>query len=219
MYFFVYQTTNLLNGKVYVGVHRTININDGYLGSGKRMLYAIKKYGRQNFIREILYLAVSKEDAEYQERLIVNPVFLIRNDVYNLAIGGKNCEPYPRTEEQKIQARENLRKAAAKHLDLLKNNQEYRVSYVNKASRAQKLKIQIHGNSFKGKKHTAESKAKVGAKSRIHQKGTGNSSYGKIFMHNLELGINAKIRSEEIASYIILGWIKGRKNFSRLVQR
>lgn len=49
----IYKTTNLINGKIYVGQHKT-SANDGYLGSGKLITRSIKKYGKENFIRETL---------------------------------------------------------------------------------------------------------------------------------------------------------------------
>ena len=54
--FIVYKTTNLLNGKVYIGKHETYDINDDYLGSGKILKYALKKYGSINFKKEIIIL-------------------------------------------------------------------------------------------------------------------------------------------------------------------
>jgi hypothetical protein len=48
----IYKTTNLINGKIYIGKHNG-NIKS-YLGSGKWLKRAIKKYGRFNFIREVL---------------------------------------------------------------------------------------------------------------------------------------------------------------------
>jgi len=53
-YYIVYKTTNKVNGKFYVGSHQTTKLDDGYLGSGKVLKLAIKKYGRQNFEREII---------------------------------------------------------------------------------------------------------------------------------------------------------------------
>lgn len=35
IHFMVYKTTNLINKKIYIGVHSTRDINDSYLGSGK----------------------------------------------------------------------------------------------------------------------------------------------------------------------------------------
>ena len=45
MFYLIYKTTNLINGKIYIGSHRTTDINDSYMGSGKYLLYALKKYG------------------------------------------------------------------------------------------------------------------------------------------------------------------------------
>lgn len=50
---FIYKTSNLVNGKIYVGEHYT-SADDGYLGSGKIIKLAIKKYGKKCFIREII---------------------------------------------------------------------------------------------------------------------------------------------------------------------
>jgi len=54
----IYKTTNLVNGKIYVGQHYTSD-DDGYLGSGKLFLRALFKYGKENFIRETLEFCTS----------------------------------------------------------------------------------------------------------------------------------------------------------------
>ena len=55
MYFYLYQIINKLNDKIYVGVHKTDNLNDGYMGSGKILNRAIKKYGVENFEKDIYH--------------------------------------------------------------------------------------------------------------------------------------------------------------------
>jgi len=71
-YNFVYVTTNLVNGKQYVGDHSTDNLKrDNYLGSGNLIIAAKKKYGRKNFKREILEFFDTKQDAfNIQEKYI-----------------------------------------------------------------------------------------------------------------------------------------------------
>jgi len=44
MYYLIYETTNLINGKLYRGAHQTEKVNDGYLGSGKILRHPINKH-------------------------------------------------------------------------------------------------------------------------------------------------------------------------------
>lgn len=82
----VYKITNLVNGKFYIGVHKTINPNDGYMGSGIAIKEAIKKHGRQNFQKEILLITESKEEAFAEEKKLTID-FSDRNN-YNMKLGG-----------------------------------------------------------------------------------------------------------------------------------
>lgn len=88
IYYIIYQTTNIINNKIYIGKHITSNIDDGYLGSGKRLINAIKKYGCKNFKREILFFLNSEEELNLKEQELVNLEFIQRNDTYNITLGG-----------------------------------------------------------------------------------------------------------------------------------
>ena len=88
MYYYLYEIKNLVNGKIYVGVHKTTNINDDYMGSGKVIKNAIKKYGILNFSKTILETFDNESDMFSREKNIVNDEFLNRHDVYNLRCGG-----------------------------------------------------------------------------------------------------------------------------------
>ena len=89
MYYFLYKTTNTLNGKFYIGVHSTVNLNDGYLGSGTIIKKAIKKYGKEVFVREILEFFGSKEEMFARETELVSEDFVKDHSNYNVHLGGK----------------------------------------------------------------------------------------------------------------------------------
>ena len=84
----VYKTTNLINGKYYIGVHKTNNPNDEYLGSGIALNNSIKIHGRDNFVKEILYEYDNKQDAYNKEKELVNENTINDIQCYNMKIGG-----------------------------------------------------------------------------------------------------------------------------------
>jgi len=84
----VYQTTNTINNKIYIGVHATTNPNDSYLGSGIAIKQAIEKYGKDKFKKEILFEYDNQNEAYLKETKIVNEIFIKRKDNYNMCIGG-----------------------------------------------------------------------------------------------------------------------------------
>lgn len=93
-YFTVYRTTNKINGKVYIGKHITKNINDGYLGSGKRLRLAFTKYGIDNFQKEILASFDTEEEMNRKEAELVTEEFCLSEKTYNLCVGGRGGFSY-----------------------------------------------------------------------------------------------------------------------------
>lgn len=67
----LYKTTNLVNGRYYIGVHKTSNPSDAYLGSGLALKRAIKLYGRPSFVKEVLAVFDTAEEAYLAEQKIV----------------------------------------------------------------------------------------------------------------------------------------------------
>lgn len=88
MFYTVYRVTNLINNKVYVGAHSTNDLNDKYMGSGKLIIKAIRKYGSENFTKDILYIFDNENDMFQKEQEIVNEWFVKQTNNYNLRQGG-----------------------------------------------------------------------------------------------------------------------------------
>jgi hypothetical protein len=89
MFYTIYQITNKVNQKIYVGAHKAISLeNDYYWGSGSVLKKAIEKYGRENFEKEILHIVNTEQEMYDLEKSIVNEEFIQRSDTYNLKIGG-----------------------------------------------------------------------------------------------------------------------------------
>lgn len=87
---FIYRTTFLPTGEVYVGYHFSRDINkDTYLGSGIRITNLLKKHSRECFSREILFVFDSAEEALNKERELVDNKFLANPKTLNLAEGGR----------------------------------------------------------------------------------------------------------------------------------
>lgn len=106
----VYLTTNVVNKKIYIGVHCTDpNIFDGYIGNGVNIYnkssilhpktpfqYAVKKYGFDKFIRSTIQVFDDRNDALSLERILVDDKFILRDDTYNITIGGGDPPHYLR---------------------------------------------------------------------------------------------------------------------------
>ena len=88
--YYIYRTTNLINGKTYIGQHKfDLNKDDNYMGSGKLLRQAIKKYGIENFSKEIIEIVTSKFEVNILEKYyIAKERASNKNGCYNIANGG-----------------------------------------------------------------------------------------------------------------------------------
>lgn len=84
----IYKTINLINKKFYIG--QDSNNNPDYLGSGLLLKRAIKKYGKENFKKEILCECSSKEELNQKEIYWINQL----KPNYNITIGGIGGDTY-----------------------------------------------------------------------------------------------------------------------------
>ncbi len=154
----LYRTTNLLNGKIYVGVHKVSDTKHSrrYLGSGTILKPAIEKYGRKNFTRTTLAEFNNCKDAYKAEAEMVNEEFLKRTDIYNVKLGGEGSVGFKPTEQTKIKMSIANRGRVA--------NEEQKLNY----SRGQ-----LGNKKWLGKHHTEESKAKISAANKGHTRTVG----------------------------------------------
>ena len=206
---FVYQTSNLVTGHIYVGVHETDDINDPYLGSSQILDRAVKKYGRHKFRRDIVTFLESKKDAYALEALIVDKKFLTRADVYNRALGGLGGT---RLQEEARQKCSIAGKKGAATVKEQLQNPAIKLERRRKTQRTLKLK---HEDDYKGtfykRKHTAETKIKIGSKSSVHQAGAGNSQFGTCWIYSLTELRSVKIPKNNLDYWLKKGWTKGRR--------
>lgn len=178
-YHYIYKTTNKLTGKYYIGMHSTDNLNDGYLGSGLYLRRSIGKYGKENFKLEILEMLPDRNSLKQREKQLVNEGVLNDFLSMNLKIGGeggnlgrcgtylggdkfRGAQKYWESPENKERVRNRMREISKK----LWNNDEYRNKMKN-------IKPMF------GKKHSLETKKKIGQFNSINQKGKKNSQFGK----------------------------------------
>jgi hypothetical protein len=94
MFYTIYQITCIINKKIYIGKHQTNILNDGYMGSGKNLKRAISKYGIENFKKEILFQFYNEDEMNAKEAELVTEEFCLRQDTYNICVGGKGGWSY-----------------------------------------------------------------------------------------------------------------------------
>lgn len=149
-YHFIYKTTNTITNKYYVGMHSTNNLDDGYLGSGRRIRYSINKYGSEVHTREILEYCKSRDELSKRESELVTESELKRKECLNLIRGGSGVYIHTHTDKTK----ERMRKA---HIGKVMSNE---------------ARIKMRNNNL-GKTYSAETNKKKG------RTGILNAMYGK----------------------------------------
>jgi hypothetical protein len=88
---YIYKTTNLINGKIYIGQHITDKFEPKYLGSGLKIIKAIKKYGKENFKVELLHESKNLQRLDSAEIFYIEEYEATNPKIgYNILIGGQN---------------------------------------------------------------------------------------------------------------------------------
>lgn len=212
MYYTIYQITNKVTGKIYIGKHQTTNLNDNYMGSGKLLKRSQHKYGLENFKKEILYIFDTEEKMNLKEKELVTEDFCFRDDTYNICPGGKGGWGYINANNLvPIEARRKGGRVAGTKFSQIRNfkltfDQQYRYEYSEKRKKGQQ-KYLISGGKppFKGKSHTTTTKEKIGKANSEKQTGNKNSQFGTFWITN-----GSQSQKIKLVDIIPEGWHKGR---------
>ena len=188
-------------------MHSTSNLKDGYLGSGKRLRHAIRKYGVENFVLEIIEWCETRNILAKREQEIITESHITDEKCYNLKKGGLGGGKFYSKEHQY----KCSQAAGIKHREMLKSDPNYRkkislsrIESNKKNHKNGKLKSIQDVYSWVGKKQNEETKKKIGEKNSINQKGEKNSQFGTKWITN---GYeNKKIKKTESPP---LNWVYG----------
>lgn len=213
-YHYIYKTTCKITGRYYIGMHSTDNLEDGYIGSGKRLWYSINKYGKENHTKEILEFLPTREELKVKEHNLVNEDMLKDPMCMNLQLGGfggfVDEAHYDKFSRGRI---DGHKKGLETQKKLKESDKEWYESYLKKLSQNTKRRCALgeFGNGFLGKKHSTETKSKIGLANSIKQLGSNNSQFGTCWIFNNETKQSIKIKNNDLETYLSLGWSKGRK--------
>jgi len=203
--YIIYKTTNLINGKIYVGQHCKSE-DDGYFGSGKVIKHAIKKYGKENFVRETLEFCtpdnVDEREVHWIDKLDArNPEF-----GYNIQNGGFGRGRLSNQEKQHLSII-MMGNKNPNYGNKWTEEQKDKLRQLNlgkKLSKEHKNKISIwnkeNGNQFKGKTHSKELREKWSQERKGTRLGEENSFYGKTHSKKSKklIGASSKLRTKYV---------------------
>ena len=207
MHYIIYKTTNLINGKFYIGKHQTNDLNDGYVGSGKLLKRAIKKYGLDQFKTEIIETCSTEAHMNLAEKVYV----VIDQEVsYNLCPGGRGGFGYINNNidlierNRQINSRKDYKEIGRK-ISLVSKGKSKPLS-PEKKQKMSMLRSELNRlcNPMQGKKHTEESRLKMSEKAS----GCNGSQFGTCWITNGK--INKKIKKEDVDLWAEQGYHKGR---------
>lgn len=192
MHYYLYKITNLTNGKIYIGIHSTVDLDDNYFGSGRALKQSIAKHGRENFKKEILEYFDSYQELAQREKEIVNESFVKSQTTYNLNVGGYGSFSY---------------------INSLPN-QGHKPGQQQEASNiaANKLKYDLeHRNKFCEKMRKSNQKRVKEGTMHWQQENYVNPALSRKWISNDTEQKSIYIETSKLEDFIQQGWYLGRK--------
>lgn len=201
---YIYQIQNIIDKKIYIGAHSTNRIDDDYMGSGTIIQAAIKKHGKQSFTKTILEYFESEESMYAREAEIVDKEFVLREDTYNIALGGLGGW----TKSNEVIARKRLadtewveQKRKNQSLGVKKAISEGRCKCTSKEFNRLRTEKSITPEAIEKRKRTYAE--------RKHQQKENHALFGKVIVHKPNVGW-IWINKSQFDQYLSLGWFKGK---------
>jgi group I intron endonuclease len=221
MFYYLYKVTNKINNKIYIGVHKTQNMDDGYMGSGKALLLAFRHYGKENFEKTIISEYNTEEEMFAAEADIVTEEFVLRKDTYNIKLGGCGGWSHVNSnisdeiiEKRAAGLRRHYEEAGTENRSGANNpffgktHNEQTKKQISEQKKEFYANGGAHPKGYLGKQHTEETKKQISERlkttsSLIGKTGDLHPSSNTKWFNN---GVD-HIRSKESPG---VGWVEGR---------
>lgn len=210
---YLYKTTCLVTGRYYIGMHSTNDLDDGYMGSGKRLRYSIRKHGVDNHKKEVLEFFDSRELLVEAEKGIISEDMINDPDCMNLCEGGTGGHGARFLTKEQLIKGGHARAKSTNRIMWVENKEKYLEIFSNRMKsewenpeyREKMLKV----INWEGRKHSEETKKLMSDIRKGKGIGENNSQYGTCWVTNGKQV--KKIKKEDLDNYLNDGWKRGRK--------
>lgn len=202
---FIYLTTNLINGKIYIGQHEFLGNDSGYIGSGVYFRNAVKKYGKQNFKRKILKICYTYAQMNAWEIVFIKKYkSQDRNVGYNIAKG--NVHTSKLNPSKLPEVREKISKTLRRKIDSGEikpfrgfsgsshplYGKHHSEETKKKISESKRKQLQRDGHPLKGKSLSEETRQKISQ---------GNKLFAKLHREERSAKMKGKLAGEKHPLY------------------
>jgi group I intron endonuclease len=185
----IYMTTNLINGKKYIG--KDTKNNPNYLGSGVYLKKSIQKYGKHNFEKTIIEVCSSHEELTEREEYWLNYYDAGNNpkfyNAHNYSYGGSIT--------MSDETKRNI--SGENHYFYGKKHSEETKRKISESQRMRQNFLRAEKHRMYGKHHSNESKIKI-SESR---KGEKHPNYGKTLPYETRKKMSESTRGEKHPNY------------------
>lgn len=205
-YHYIYKTTRF-DGKFYIGMHSTDNLEDGYQGSGTLLSKSIAKHGRDRHTTEILEFLESRELLRKREAQLIDEVLLGDPQCMNLQLGGGggltiwHAENAPAFHKSGWEAMMKVRTSNSPAIDA--GRAKAKETYEQRKASGEYSESYTH---WIGRKHTEETKSKM---RKTKNAGEENHNFGKrnaLVNNGL---VNKRVPITEVDNFLANGWHRG----------